>query len=145
MTFLLDVNVLIALIDRRHVFHFRAHKWFEREGHRSWATCPTTQNGLVRIVGNPRYRNYPGPPGQVATVLAKLVELPGHTFWHDNISILDADLFDARMLSAPDQITDSYLLALSRSYGGRLATMDGRLSTASVIGGAEAAFHIPEA
>lgn len=145
MTFLLDVNVLIAIIDRRHVFHARAHRWFEREGHRGWATCPTTQNGLVRIVGNPRYRNYVAPPGQMAVLLGKLIEHPGHTFWPDRITLLDTGLFDLAGLAVSEQVTDSYLLALARSHDGKLATMDNRISTASVIGGREALLQIPDA
>ncbi len=54
--YLLDVNVLIALIDANHVHHDRAHQWFAAEGVHAWATCATTENGLLRIVGNPRYR-----------------------------------------------------------------------------------------
>lgn len=34
MTFLLDINVLIALIDPAHVDHEAAHRWFEAEGRR---------------------------------------------------------------------------------------------------------------
>jgi len=30
-----------ALIDRAHVHHELTHVWFEREGRRSWASCPT--------------------------------------------------------------------------------------------------------
>ena len=65
-TFLLDVNVLIALIDPAHVQHDAAHDWFGRLGHLAWATCPLTENGLLRIVGNPRYPNSPGTPAAVA-------------------------------------------------------------------------------
>jgi hypothetical protein len=36
--YLLDVNVLIALIDANHVHHDRAHKWFAAEGAHAWAT-----------------------------------------------------------------------------------------------------------
>ncbi len=50
--YLLDVNVLIALIDANHVHHDRAHQWFAAEGIHAWATCATTENGLLRIVGN---------------------------------------------------------------------------------------------
>ena len=49
--YLLDVNVLIALIDPNHVHHDRAHQWFAAEGVHAWATCATTENGLLRIVG----------------------------------------------------------------------------------------------
>ncbi len=39
-TYLLDVNVLIALIDTAHVQHDAAHAWFASVGSISWATCP---------------------------------------------------------------------------------------------------------
>ena len=51
MTFLLDVNVLIALIDPGHVAHDDAHEWFAATGQTAWAPCPMTENGVIRIVG----------------------------------------------------------------------------------------------
>ena len=47
--FLLDINVLMALIDPTHVQHDRSHKWFAAKGQRAWATCPIPENGLLRI------------------------------------------------------------------------------------------------
>ena len=77
---LLDVNVLIALLDRRHVHHEPAHRWFA--GSRGpWATCPLTQNAVLRIVGHPRYPNSPGGPAKVSPVLRRLIAHPGHVFW----------------------------------------------------------------
>jgi predicted nucleic acid-binding protein len=49
VTFLLDVNVLIALIDPTHVGHDAAHNWFGETGASSWATCPLTENGVIRV------------------------------------------------------------------------------------------------
>ncbi|HYK37674.1 MAG TPA: hypothetical protein VEV40_17080, partial [Alloacidobacterium sp.] len=63
--FLLDINVLIALIDPAHVQHDRAHEWFASKGQKAWATCPLTENGVLRIVGHPRYPNSPGSPAAV--------------------------------------------------------------------------------
>lgn len=59
---LLDVNVLIALIDPRHVHHEPSHRWFQAHGCDGWATCPLTQTALLRILGNPRYPSSPGGP-----------------------------------------------------------------------------------
>lgn len=59
MAFLLDVNVLIALFDPAHIHHGSAHNWFAEIGQSAWATCPVTENGVIRIVGDPRYRNSP--------------------------------------------------------------------------------------
>jgi predicted nucleic acid-binding protein len=81
MTFLLDVNVLIALIDPSHVSHDAAHRWFDAEGKATWATCPITENGVIRIVGSPKYPNMPGSTAVVAEIVTRLRALPGHVFW----------------------------------------------------------------
>ena len=57
LSYLLDVNVLIALVDSAHVRHDAANDWFDREGGSAWATCPITENGLVRIPSHPKYPN----------------------------------------------------------------------------------------
>ena len=137
---LLDVNVLIALIDPAHVQHDVAHDWFERLGHRAWATCPITENGLLRIVGHARYPNSPGSPAAVSDVLHGLRSLPGHRFWPDDISPMDAGIDVSRLLDA-SQVTDSYLLALAVAHGGQLATFDRRFVVDAVSGGA-AALHL---
>jgi uncharacterized protein len=137
-TFLLDVNVLIALIDPAHLLHDQAHDWFSRIGMRSFATCPITENGLLRIVGHPKYPNSPGPPSAVAQVLAAFRAMQGHHFWPDKISIADESLIAVPLLSNHSRVTDSYLLALARAHAGRLATMDHRLAVEAVPGGAEA-------
>lgn len=135
MTFLLDVNVLIALIDPTHVGHSSAHAWFEREGRRSWATCPMTENGIIRIVGHTSYPNSPGSPADVAAIVAQLKALRGHVFWPDDISLVDSTHVDASHILTSGQVTDSYLLALAVAHQGRLATFDRRLSTKAVRGG----------
>ena len=137
-TFLLDVNVLIALIDPAHVQHEPAHEWFARVGSQSFATCPITENGLLRIVGHPKYPNSPGAPAAVASLLAAVRALPGHTFWADKISVADNQFVDTSRLSNHAQVTDSYLLALARAHNGRLASMDRKLRVDAVADGRKA-------
>jgi len=141
VTFLLDVNVLIALIDPAHVGHDAAHRWFEAEGRRAWATCPLTENGVVRIVGHPKYPNTPGSPAAVAAIVAQIRTLPGHVFWPDDISLVGAGHVDPALILTSGQVTDSYLLALAVAREGRLATFDRRLSVKAVKGG-KAALHV---
>jgi toxin-antitoxin system PIN domain toxin len=137
MNFLLDVNVLIALIDPAHVQHDAAHDWFSKHGKKAWATCPLTENGVMRIVGNARYPNSPGTPAAVAQLMTGLCALPGHVFWPDDISLLDTKKLDATRILSSAQVTDSYLLALACAHGGKLATFDRRLVTDAVRGGAK--------
>lgn len=138
MTFLLDVNVLIALIDPGHVQHASAHDWFGRDGMSSWATCPITENGVLRIVGHAKYPNTPGNPAAVVPLLRTMRSLDGHVFWSDDISLLDEGKVDGTRLHNSKQTTDSYLLALAQAHAGQLATFDRRLVVTAVHHGAGA-------
>jgi len=135
MTFLLDVNVLIALIDPTHVSHDLSHNWFEKQGAISWATCPITANGVIRIVGNPKYPNTPGSPGIVVDLLKRFTAQTGHVFWPDDVNLLNERSVDIGKLLTPGQVTDTYLLALAVAHGGKLVSLDRRLSVAAVFGG----------
>ncbi len=138
---LLDVNALIALIDPSHVHHERAHDWFAAEGMADWLSSPTTENGTVRVVSNPRYSNTQSP----ATVLASLESLcsvGGHRFVADDVSLLD-DGFDRERLLSSSQLTDSYLLRLAVRHGARLATFDRRIATSAVAGSEGALLVVP--
>ena len=138
MVFLLDVNVLIALVDPVHVRHDQAHGWFAKTATSGWATCPITEIGVLRIVGNARYPNTPGPPAAALTLMLELRSLSGHVFWPDDISLLDSHLVRASSLLDSAQVTDSYLLALAHAHKGKLATFDRRLVTHAVVHGSKA-------
>lgn len=133
--YLLDVNVLIALVDPAHVQHDAVHEWFGRTGSKAFATCPLTENALLRIVGHPKYPNSPGPPSAVVDALTAIRALPGHAFWPDSISLADTDLAEPALLSSHGRVTDNYLLALAKANRGRLATLDQKLATEVVSGG----------
>lgn len=141
MTFLLDVNVLIALIDPGHVAHDDAHEWFAAMGQAAWATCPITENGVIRIVGNPKYPNSPGSPSLVMEIVGKLRSLPGHSFWPDDLSLVGSGDIAPTKILTPGQVTDTYLLALAKTRGGQLATFDRKLSAAAVTRG-NSALHL---
>jgi toxin-antitoxin system PIN domain toxin len=141
--YLLDVNVLIALVDPAHVQHDPAHDWFARIGRKSFATCPLTENGLVRIVGHPKYPNSPGPPSVVLPSLSAIRGQAGHVFWPDDLSLADEGHFASELLSSHSRVTDSYLLALAHAHGGRLATLDQKLATDVAHSGTKALELIP--
>jgi toxin-antitoxin system PIN domain toxin len=136
--YLLDVNVLIALIDPEHVQHDRAHHWFAAQAQHAWATCPLTENGVLRIVGNTRYPNSPGTPAAVAELMAILLALGGHEFWPDDVTLFDSQRVRTARLLDSGQVTDTYLLALAVAHGGQFATFDRRLVAEAVINGPQA-------
>lgn len=133
MRALLDVNVLIALLDAGHVMHGRAMDWLEREAVHGWASCPITQNGVIRIMSQPGYPT-PRPPVQVAQRLALACAAPEHVFWAADVSLLSSDLIDWSRLLGHRQVTDAYLLAMAVRNKGRFATFDQRVSATQVVG-----------
>jgi toxin-antitoxin system PIN domain toxin len=125
---LLDVNVLVALFDPAHVHHDAAHDWFGEQRPRGWATCPITENGLIRILSNTSYSDPPEAPLDVVARLQQFCESGDHHFWSDDISLRD---LRPQSLSHK-QITDVYLLALAHHRNARLATFDRSIPLASV-------------
>ena len=135
-TYLLDINMLLALTDPMHVHHEPAHQWFAEAGHQAWSTCPLTENGFVRIASHPKYPNRPGDVPAMLSILRQLCESPGHYFWTEDLSILEILEPDAIITHA--QITDVYLLGLAVRNKGKLATLDQRIPVDAVRGGRQA-------
>ena len=138
MRSLLDINVVIALLDPDHIFQERAHQWWSANSGRGWASCPLTENGVVRIMSMPGYRQKMRfTPNDVIVRLREFIDKTDHEFWPDEISLIDEKIFAAGRIHSPKQITDLYLLALATKHQGRLVTFDQGISL-SAITGAEA-------
>jgi predicted nucleic acid-binding protein len=93
--------------------------------------------GVQRIVGHACYPNSPATLAAVMPLMTGLCALPGHVFWPDGVSLLDAGKLDAIRFLTSGQVTDSYLLALACAHGGQLATFDQRLVVDAVRNGAQ--------
>ncbi len=131
---LLDVNVLVAMFDPDHPHHEAAHNWFAANRQSGWATCPLTENGLVRILSNPVYSGTAETATGVQERLRAFCASGQHVFWPDEISLRDSRLFSSSSSFTHRQVTDVYLLALARHRGGRLASFDRRIPIAPVLG-----------
>ena len=124
MIFLLDVNALLAYHYPKHVHHARVGDWISRlhdergQDNVALATCPITELGFVRVGS--------GPAGLSVTVdiaradLRALKSKENMLFIPDNIPARDLPDW----VRKPAQTTDGYLLALAKSHGGHLATLD---------------------
>lgn len=140
---LLDVNVLIALCDADHVHHDAARKWFRSNRAGGWATCPITENGLLRVMGSPRYPGGLGSPDAVRPLLQQLRSTPGHVFWEGRVSLADSVKLPTLRGVPSGQLTDVYLLVQAVDRGGQLATLDTRIDAARVPGGLQALEVVP--
>lgn len=126
-TSLLDLNLLIALAWPSHIHHHIAQAWFSKNASSGWATCPMTQCGFVRISSNKKIIPEAVTPKEALALLKEVLKHKAHTFWEDDIGILD-DHIPSQLLIGHRQITDAYLLGLAIRQGGRLVTLDGGLS-----------------
>jgi uncharacterized protein len=133
VTALLDVNFLIALTDPGHQFHLSAKCWIAKEAAQGWASCPLTQNGCIRIVSQSSYR-FPVPLLEAIHTLRDICTSPHHTFWGNELSLLDDQVFDHSKIHGHRQLTDIYLLALAVKHGGRLVTFDREIPLNAVRG-----------
>lgn len=125
MRALLDVNVLIALFDVDHIHSDRAHAWFSGNADLGWASCPLTENGVVRIMSQPGFSaKVRHSPARMIARLTAFAEESDHEFWPDDISLRDTAMFDTTRILGPRQITGLYLLALAAHHKGRLVTFD---------------------
>jgi uncharacterized protein len=144
MIYLLDVNVLIALLDAHHVHNASAHRWASSHAKPlKWATCPLVENAFVRITGKASYPNSLGSAMVALKSLKKNCTETNHHFWPDDISLRDEALWNSPELLSPTHITDCYLLALAVKNGGKLASFDRQIPAQLVRGGKEALHILP--
>lgn len=136
MRALMDVNVLLALLDRDHVDHERARGWINQHIDQGWASCAITQNGFVRVVSQPRYPS-PIAVSQAIEVLARATGTRHHEFWPCAVSLLAPDVIDRSRLHSAKQVTDAYLLALAVAHQGRFVTFDRSIALTAVRGAGE--------
>jgi toxin-antitoxin system PIN domain toxin len=129
---LLDVNLLVALFDPDHVHHELAHDWFADHERGGWATCAVTENGFVRVLGNPGYGATVNRPADL--VNRQFCQSKHHVFWADAVSLRDKKIFNPPLIRGHRQVSDVYLLGLAKKMGGCLATFDRSIPLGSVIG-----------
>ena len=129
MRALLDVNVIIALLDPDHTFHDRAHAWWKEHANLGWASCPLSENGVVRIMAGSSYSSQTSfSAATIVNLLKNFASQNDHEFWTDDISLRDEKIFAIDRVLRSHQLTDLYLLALAAKHGGRLVTFDQGIS-----------------
>jgi toxin-antitoxin system PIN domain toxin len=121
--FLLDLNVLIALVVPDHVLHAGAHRWFQSVPNRLWATCPLTQGGFLRLSSVAMAGSRDG----IRQALARLdvdCRSPLHEYWPVDIDLRELSDSQRSRLIGHNQVTDMQLLLLAHRRKGQLATFD---------------------
>ena len=114
MTFLLDVNALLAWEHNNSPHHAAFHVWAKRIGRANLRTCAHTELGFIRV----SMQVFGYTLSQAATALA---EIKKHTGGF--ITIAPSPRLPAWAVTAA-KTTDAYLVQIARENGHRLATHD---------------------
>jgi predicted nucleic acid-binding protein len=129
MTYLLDMNTLVALGFANHEFHDRVASWVRARPVSTLATCSITELGFIRVLA--QAPAYGLTVTQARTLLLKMKEAGASrfTFMADDHDVSHLPTW----VKTPKQITDGHLVELADANGGTLATLDEGIRGAYLI------------
>jgi len=133
MTYLLDVNALLALCDAAHVHHHRAEAWVigkKEESEFVLATSAITELGFVRVASGPAAHAIDVTTAKTALARLKANPVVRFVFLNDHLGV---DHLPAWVRKSA-QTTDGHLAALAAAHGAQLASFDAGIPGAELIG-----------
>jgi uncharacterized protein len=116
VSWLLDVNLILASRWTTHADHLAAKAWIDSAG--KFYTCAITELGFLRVSLTAAYQSR---WNEVLEALEKLHARPAHRFLAD-----DVDGAASPETSSKDT-TDAHLVTLAKRHGLKLATLDAAL------------------
>ena len=114
MTYLMDINVLLAAIWKEHPQHGRADQWLSGK---NLATCPISELGFLRISTLPKGPFRSGMPA-ARLLLEGFLET-----WKPQFVNIDLPPLHSKP-AISDKVTDFYLADIAGKNGMKLATFD---------------------
>ena len=129
MTYLLDVNALVALGLVHHEFHARVAAWLRAQHFPLLATCSITELGFLRVLA--QAPGYGFTVAQARTLLLKMKQAKAakFTFIPDDHDVSQLPMW----VKTAGQTTDGHLLKLASAKQALLATLDARIPGAYLI------------
>jgi toxin-antitoxin system PIN domain toxin len=120
-----DVNLWVALVDKRHVHHPLAQTYWSQNGSTQFAFCRITMLGFLRLATNPKAVVNPKTNVEAWSIYQAFMALP-------NIQLLAEPAgLDAHFQTLTAQAalphrfwTDAYLAAFALAGGCRLVSFD---------------------
>jgi predicted nucleic acid-binding protein len=129
MTYLLDVNALVALGFGNHEFHGRVASWVRALPNPKLATCSISELGFLRVLAQAPAYGLTITQGRTLLLRLKRADAFRSNFIADNHELSHLPTW----VKTPRQITDGHLAELARAKGGVLATLDERIPGAFLI------------
>jgi predicted nucleic acid-binding protein len=129
MTYLLDVNALVALGFAQHEFHNRVAHWIKSQRFPPLATCSITELGFIRVLVQAPAYGLTVSQARTLLIRIKRANAPQFIFIPDDhdISHLPTWVKIAR------QTTDGHLAMLASANHATLATLDTKIPGAYLI------------
>jgi len=124
VSYLLDVNVLLALAWPNHVHHSAARAWFESAHTSGWQTCGVTESGFIRVSSNVRVTPDARTPAEAALLLHRICSLAGHEFVADTVSLAETFELLGQIAHSSSDVTDAHLILLARAADATFVTFD---------------------
>ncbi len=126
-TWLLDVNVLLALAWPNHQFHAAAISALGAHAG-VWATCALTQLGFIRLSSNRAAIAEARRPAEAAAMLARITADPRHRFLPTMPAPAKAPCLSVfSEIVGHQQVTDAYLTRVAAAHEAVFITFDRRL------------------
>ena len=133
MSWLLDVNLMLASRWMTHPDHANAKAWLGTIS--GFHTCSIVELGFMRISLSPVYQ---ATWNEVQTTLQKLHARSGHKFLPDDVDGMASPETNSK------DTTDAHLVTLAKWHGLKLATLDtGLLAKPWAVGVAENPLVVP--
>jgi len=132
MTYLLDVNALVALGFLQHEFHQRVAGWVRSlsiKGVPEFATCSITELGFLRVLAQAPQYGLTIADARSVLLQIKDVATINFTFIADDQDVSRLPIW----VKTAKQTTDGHLLQLAKAKGVVLATLDRQIPGAYVI------------
>lgn len=121
-----DINLWVALVDKRHVHHDKAQAYWAEHYDQGFAYCRITMLGFLRVVTNPIAVLQPKSAAEAWALYQDILAIPQVQFLTDPI---DLD-FSFQTLTVADEVfphrlwTDAYLAAFAMASSCRIVSFD---------------------
>jgi toxin-antitoxin system PIN domain toxin len=120
-----DINVWLALVDKRHVHHLAASQYWQKDAAETLAFCRVTMLGFLRLSTQARVMPNPLSTNEAWAVYRQFLALPTGSFLTEPTGLDDHffALSSARTFSHR-LWTDAYLAAFALTANCRLVSFD---------------------
>lgn len=127
MSYLLDVNLLVAVAWPCHIHHAQAISWLDSIADQTWGTSLVTELGFVRVSSNPSIIEDSVSPIEAFRYLTTLKEFGTHRYFSSDLKTPFQTEMDLSYMTGHRLVTDFHLISLAKENGAKLATLDQKL------------------